>query len=132
MSKSYGNAIFLTDTDEEIDVKVGQMITDPQRTRKTDPVDPGICNVFSFHEIYSKSETVESIRSECPSAQIGCVACKKMMAEALKKGLAPIRARRRELVSDVQGVKEIVEEGNRKSRAIARQTMEEVREAVKI
>ena len=132
MSKSYGNAILLTDTDEKIDAKVAQMITDPQRARKTDPGDPTICNVFSFHEIYSDNETTETIRSECPSARIGCVDCKRRMASALKIGLEPIRAKRKELESDTEGVKEIMAEGNKKSRAIARQTMEEVREAVKI
>jgi len=132
MSKSYGNAIFLTDTDDEIDAKVSQMITDPQRARKTDPGDPKICNVFSFHEIYSKPETFESVRNDCPSAAIGCVECKRMMAAGLKQGLETIRFKRRELESDMERVKEIVAEGNKKSRAIAQQTMAEVREAVKI
>jgi tryptophanyl-tRNA synthetase len=132
MSKSYGNAIFLTDTNEEIDAKVSQMITDPQRARKSDPGDPSICNVFSFHEIYSKPETIEAIRNECPLAAIGCVECKRMMAASLKQGLGPIRSKRKELESDMGRVKEIVAEGNEKSRAIARTTMAEVREAVKI
>ncbi|MFH1627242.1 MAG: tryptophan--tRNA ligase [Pseudomonadota bacterium] len=132
MSKSYGNAIFLTDTDKEIDAKVGEMITDPQRARKTDPGDPDICNLFSYHEIYTDDETIENIRSGCRSAQIGCVECKRMMASALKTGLEPIRAKRRDLEADIDRVKEIMEEGNRKSRTIARKTMEEVRDAVKI
>jgi tryptophanyl-tRNA synthetase len=132
MSKSYGNAIFLTDSDPEIDVKVSQMITDPQRARKSDPGDPSICNVFSFHEIYSSPETIETVRADCPRAQIGCVECKRMMAASLKRGLAPIRAKRRELESDMGRVKEIVAEGNQRSRAIARETMVQVREAVKI
>ncbi|MCF8146678.1 MAG: tryptophan--tRNA ligase [Deltaproteobacteria bacterium] len=132
MSKSYGNAIFLTDTDEEIDAKVSQMITDPQRARKSDPGDPAVCNVFSFHEIYSTPETIEIVRRDCPSAAIGCVECKRIMAAGLKKGLEPIRAKRRELESDMGRVKQIVAEGNETSRAIARSTMAEVREAVKI
>lgn len=132
MSKSYNNAIFLTDTDEEISDKVGQMITDPQRARRNDPGDPGICNVFSFHEIYTNNEIVESIKRECRSADIGCVECKKIMATSLKKGLEPIKARRRELESDIDKVKEIVSEGNKRARAIAQRTMAEVREAVKI
>jgi len=132
MSKSYGNGIFLTDTDEMIDVKVAQMITDPQRARKSDPGDPTICNVFSFHEIYSNHETTESIREECPSARIGCVDCKRKMASVLKIGLEPIRAKRKELESDMEGVKEIMAEGNKKSRTIARETMAQVRDAVKI
>jgi len=132
MSKSYGNAIFLTDSDQEIDTKVSQMITDPQRARKSDPGDPAICNVFTFHEIYSAAETVETIRNDCTTAAIGCVACKRLMAEGLKKGLEPIRAKRRELESDMGKVKEIMADGNQRSRAIAQATMEEVREAVKI
>jgi tryptophanyl-tRNA synthetase len=132
MSKSYDNAIFLTDSDEEIDSKVGQIITDPQRARKTDPGDPDICNVFSFHEIYSDQELVSRISSECRTADIGCVECKKMMAEALKKGLEPIRAKRKELEEDIQRVREILEDGNARARAVAAETMDEVREAVKI
>ena len=132
MSKSYGNAIYLTDTDSEIEEKVGRMITDPQRARKTDPGDPGICNVFSFHEIYSDPATVKEIDENCRKAGIGCVACKKMMAQGLKKGLAPIKEKRKELEADMKKVREIAEDGNTRARAIARETMEQVREAVKI
>ncbi|MBW2096208.1 MAG: tryptophan--tRNA ligase [Deltaproteobacteria bacterium] len=132
MSKSYGNAIFLTDTNEEIGRKVMQMITDPQRARKTDPGNPDICNVYSFHEIYSAKDLVAQINKECRTAEIGCVECKKMMAENLKKGLEPVKARRKELEADVKRVDEVIEEGNRKSRIIAARTMEAVREAVKI
>lgn len=132
MSKSYGNAIFLTDSNEEIDRKVMQMITDPNRARRADPGNPDICNVFAFHEIYSVAELVSDINRTCRIAEIGCVECKKLMAEYLKKGLAPIKAKREEMEADVKRVDEIIEEGNTKARAIARQTMEIVREAVKI
>ena len=132
MSKSYDNAIYISDADEVIDDKVGQMITDPQRARKNDPGDPDICNVFAFHEIYTDSETVEKISGECRSADIGCVDCKKLMAANLKKGLEPIKAKRKGLKSNIQNVREIVEDGNKRARAIARETMAEVREAVKI
>jgi tryptophanyl-tRNA synthetase len=132
MSKSYDNAIFLTDTDEVIDTKVGQMITDPQRARRNDPGNPDICNVFSFHEIYTDSETVAKIDKECRSAAIGCVECKKLMAASLKRGLDPMRAKRKELESDINRIREIIEEGNIRARAVARETMAEVREAVKI
>lgn len=132
MSKSYGNAIFLTDSNEEIERKVMQMITDPQRARKTDPGDPDICNVYSFHEIYSEKDLVSRIDKECRVAEVGCVECKKMMAENLKKGLQPIKERRKELEADVKKVDDVIEEGNRRSRIIASATMEQVREAVKI
>jgi tryptophanyl-tRNA synthetase len=132
MSKSYDNAIFLTDTDEEIDDKVGQMVTDPQRARRTDPGDPGVCNVFSFHEIYTDAEVVERINQECRTADIGCVECKKLMAESLKKGLEPLRFKRKALESDMGSVRDIIEDGNSRARVIATQTMAEVREAVKV
>ncbi|MBW1714500.1 MAG: tryptophan--tRNA ligase [Deltaproteobacteria bacterium] len=132
MSKSYGNAIFLTDSDQEIDRKVSQMITDPQRKRKTDPGDPAICNVFSFHEIYSEPETVKQIDGACRKAEIGCVECKRMMAASLKKGLQPIREKRRELEADISIVKQIMQEGCQRARKVASRTMEEVREAVKL
>lgn len=132
MSKSYGNAIFLTDSDEEIDKKVSQMITDPQRIRRNDPGNPDICNVYAFHEIYTEGATVERVNGECRSAHIGCVECKKLMAEGLRRGLAPLRERRQALESDAARVKAIADEGNARARAIARKTMAEVREAVKI
>ena len=132
MSKSYNNAIFLTDTDEVIDTKVGQMITDPQRARRNDPGRPETCNVFSFHEIYTDPETVSKIEKECRSAGIGCVECKKLMAANLKTGLEPMRAKRKELEADINKIREIIEQGNIRARAVARETMAEVREAVKI
>jgi tryptophanyl-tRNA synthetase len=132
MSKSYENAIYLTDTDKEIDDKVGQMITDPQRARKNDPCNPDICNVFSFQEIYTDPEMIKKINKECRSADIGCVECKKMMAASLKSGLEPVRDRRKELESDINKVKEIMAEGDRQARAIAQETLSEVKEAVKI
>ena len=132
MSKSYDNAIFLTDTDKVIDEKVGQMITDPQRARRKDPGDPNICNVFSFHEIYTGPETVVEIKKNCRSAGIGCVECKKVMSDNLKKGLQPVREKRKELESDMGVIRDIVEQGNKRARSIAKKTMAEVRDAVKI
>ncbi len=132
MSKSYGNAIFLTDSDQDLDRKAAQMITDPQRAKRSDPGDPGVCNVFSFHEIYSPPETVARIDEECRKADIGCVECKKLMAEALKQYLAPVRERRRELETRPDQVKEIMAEGNKRARNVALDTMDQVRAAVKL
>jgi tryptophanyl-tRNA synthetase len=132
MSKSYNNAILLTDPDKVIDTKVGQMITDPQRARRNDPGRPEICNVFSFHEIYTDPDDVSKIDEECRSAAIGCVECKKLMAASLKKGLEPMRAKRKELETDINKIREILDQGNKRARAVARETMAEVREAVKI
>ncbi len=132
MSKSYGNAIYLTDTPSEVQEKVSQMITDPQRKRRNDPGDPEVCNVYFYHEIYSDPQEVSEIASSCRSAEIGCVECKKKMAESLNKGLDPIRERRRELAAHMEKVREITAEGNSRAREIARSTMDEVRRAIKI
>jgi tryptophanyl-tRNA synthetase len=130
MSKSYNNAVFLSDSPEEIRRRVGEMITDPQRARRTDPGNPHVCNVFSFHQLYSDQETVKQIDSECRQAQIGCVACKEKMAESLIQALAPIREKRAYYEAHPDIVRAIAEEGNRKARETACRTMEEVRKAV--
>ena len=95
MSKSYNNAIYLSDTPKEIGNKVSQMITDPQRKRKNDPGDPDICNVFSFHKLYSADDQVSMVDSECRKAGIGCVECKKMMAGNLVDHLVPFQEKGR-------------------------------------
>lgn len=132
MSKSYNNAIFLTDSDDEIYSKTEQMITDPQRARRSDPGNPDICNLFSFHEIYSPAPTVGDINRDCRAAKIGCVECKKVMAKNLCRAMAPIRDKRRELESDMKKVRDIIKNGNNRAQSIARKTMSEVREAAGI
>ena len=132
MSKSYGNAIFLSDDAATVGTKVSRMVTDPQRARKSDPGDPSICNVFAFHEFYTEPGTVRQIEADCRKAEIGCVACKKRMAENLNRALEPIREKRRALEADPDTVRAIMARGTEKARAIARKTMEEVREKVRI
>ncbi len=132
MSKSYNNSIYLTDTDNDIRTSVSQMITDPQRMRKSDPGNPDICNVFTFHQIYSTPETVNQINLECRKAEVGCVACKKMMAENLINALQPIKAKRAELDSHPDIVREIMERGNKLARSIAIETMAEVKAVIGI
>ncbi|MEE8383014.1 MAG: tryptophan--tRNA ligase, partial [Thermodesulfobacteriota bacterium] len=132
MSKSYNNAIYLSDTPKEIENKVSQMITDPQRKRKNDPGDPDICNVFSFHKLYSADDQVSMVDSECRKAGIGCVECKKMMAGNLVDHLAPFQEKRAYYLSHGEKVMEILNKGTEQARSIARQTMEEVREAIKL
>jgi tryptophanyl-tRNA synthetase len=132
MSKSYNNAIFLSDPPDEILRKVSEMITDPQRARRTDPGDPAVCNVFSFHQLYSDQETVQRVNQECRGAKIGCVECKQMMAENLIGVLEPIREKRSYYEAHPDTVRAIIEDGDQRAQAIARKTMEEVRAAVKI
>ena len=132
MSKSYNNAIFLSEAPEQIAAKVSQMITDPQRARRSDPGDPDICNVFTFHKLYTAAGEVAEIDHHCRNAQIGCVECKKKMAQNLTAALAPIREKRAFYEAHPKRVDEIVNEGCNKARKTARATMEAVRAAIKI
>lgn len=132
MSKSYDNAIYLSDTAEIMHTKVMQMITDPQRARRSDPGDPDVCNVFEFHKLYTDQDKVAQINEQCRAADIGCVECKKVMAENLVAAMAPIREKRSYYEQRPDEVNDIIAEGSRKARDIARQTMEEVRSAIHI
>jgi tryptophanyl-tRNA synthetase len=132
MSKGYDNAIFISDPKEVIEKRVSEMITDPQRARRSDPGRPDYCNVFTFHELYTDKEKVQEIDTACRKAAIGCVECKQIMAASLNAALEPVRQRRRELEDSPETIDAIMEAGNRKARKIARGTMEEVREVVKI
>jgi len=132
MSKGYDNAIFISDPKEVVNKKVSEMITDPQRARRSDPGRPEFCNVFTFHELYTDKEKVKEIDKGCRKASIGCVECKKIMASQLNKALSPIREKRAELEAHLSIIENIIDEGNKKARKFAQTTMEEVREVVKI
>ncbi len=132
MSKSYNNAIYLSDSAEDIRAKVSTMITDPNRARRKDPGNPEICNVFEFHKLYSPQSVVKEINGQCRTAAIGCVECKKIMAENLINALAPIREKRNFFEERPEMVAEIIASGNQKAKAVARQTMQEVRNAIHI
>ena len=132
MSKSYDNAIYLSESLDEIAAKTAQMFTDPQRARRSDPGNPEVCNVFEFHKLYSDKETVDKIDHECRRAQIGCVECKQIMADSLIKALEPIREKREYYLARPQLVEDIINEGGNKARNVARQTMTEVRAALKL
>ncbi len=132
MSKSYGNAIYLSDSPDEIQTKVMQMITDPQRMRRSDPGDPDICNVFEFHRLYTDPERVRQIDRECRSAEVGCVECKKIMAKNLIEALAPVRDKRRYYESNPDLVQQIMMDGSAEARKIAIETMKHAKNAIKI
>ncbi|MCD6273211.1 MAG: tryptophan--tRNA ligase [Deltaproteobacteria bacterium] len=132
MSKSYNNAIYLSDSGDEVAKKVAGMITDPNRARKNDPGDPDICNVFDFHKRYSDPDTIATINEECRKAGIGCVECKKIMAKNLIVFLEPIHEKREYYKSKPDLVENIFADGTEKARGVAQQTMAEVRAAVKI
>ncbi len=130
MSKSYGNAILLSDSPEEATKKIKTMMTDPARQRRTDPGNPDICPVFSLHKVYSDEKTRAWVREGCTTAGIGCIECKKPIHEAIISELEPIRQRRAELEADENLVDRILEKGNDHARETAEATMVEVRAAL--
>ncbi len=132
MSKTYGNAILLSDTAEEVWTKVKPMVTDPARVRRTDPGNPEICNVFDYHKIFSDEETIKRVDVGCRTAGIGCIECKKWMYGHMEKVLDPIRERRKEIIESGVSVRRILAEGTARGREIAEKKMKEVREAVGI
>jgi tryptophanyl-tRNA synthetase len=132
MSKSLNNHIELASTPEETRQRVMQMVTDPQRMRRTDPGNPDVCNVYSMHKIFSPKEEVDMVNVECRRAGIGCVDCKKRLAENMNKSLEPFRTKRAEIGKNPDTVWDVLHEGDKRARAIAEQTMVEVREAIQL
>jgi tryptophanyl-tRNA synthetase len=130
MSKSYGNAITLGETDADIRGKTKVMKTDPARQRRTDPGNPDVCPVYDWHKLFSPAETLEWAAAGCRSAGIGCIECKARMADHLIQWIAPVRERRAEYEKHPRRVLEILDAGSRNARGVAQQTMGRVREAV--
>jgi tryptophanyl-tRNA synthetase len=132
MSKSYGNTIHLSDPPEVVSRKVADMMTDPARKRRTDKGNPDVCPVFDHHKVFSPEDVIDRVNRECRTAEIGCVDCKKLMAEHVNKFLAPILKRRKSYEEDPKRVLSVLEEGTKKARSVAQATMAEVRAAVKL
>jgi tryptophanyl-tRNA synthetase len=130
MSKSLNNHIELAATPEETQQRVMQMVTDPQRLRRNDPGNPDVCNVFSMHKLFSPTQEVAMVDTECRRAGIGCVDCKKLFARNLNAHLEPFRARRNELARNPDDIQDVLNDGARRARIIAQQTMAEVHQAV--
>ncbi|MDO8886867.1 tryptophan--tRNA ligase [Candidatus Oleimmundimicrobium sp.] len=131
MSKSYGNSINLSDSPKEILKKVQTMITDPVRIKRTDPGHPEVCLVHGLHKIYS-ADHIDEIVKECKSGKIGCVECKKLLAERINESLVDFRAKRAELEKDPGQVWKILEFGAKKVRPIAQETLREIRKRINI
>ena len=132
MSKSYGNAIFLSDDAEETRKKVMSMVTDTLRPYRKDPGEPDRCVAFTLHSLYVPQEKRDEIVVACRGAQLGCVDCKKILAGCMVDTLAPFRARREELTGQSGLVEEVLAEGSRRATLVAKQTMVEVRAALKV
>jgi tryptophanyl-tRNA synthetase len=132
MSKRYGNAILLSDSEEETREKVMKMLTDPARKRKTDPGNPDICPVFDLQKIFGSEEWVKRVDCECRTAEVGCVEDKEALADSLNEYMRSFRATRADLAANPDRVQAILAEGARKARNVAAATMEEVRKAMQI
>ena len=132
MGKSLNNHIELASSPDETQKRVMQMVTDPQRLRRNDPGNPDVCNVFSMHKIFSTPDEVAQINSECRSAGIGCVDCKKRFAANLNNNLAPFREKRAELDKNPAAIWDVLHDGAGRARAIATETMSAVRDAMQL
>lgn len=130
MSKSYGNEIPYAAEPDELQARVRLMITDPQRVKKTDPGDPDICTVFTFHKIFSTEQA--EIAGQCRNAGIGCVECKKRLANKMITTLADVHGRRKEMAQKPDKLKEILAYGAERARKVAAATMDEVRSVMNL
>ncbi len=128
MSKSRGNTVGMLDEPEEIWSRVRTAVTDPQRVRRNDPGRPEECNVFVLHRFFTPEAERARIETECRRAGIGCVECKRALAEGIAREFAPMRARAAEYRARPERVREILGDGAAHCRSIARETMREVRE----
>lgn len=131
MSKSLNNAIYLADSSDEVKQKVRNAITDPARIRATDLGHPDICTVFDYHKVFSRNE-IDHIREECEGGKIGCVACKNKLTAAINDLLEPMRARRAGLENRPDIIWDILRDGTSRACDVTNQTLEEVREAMRI
>jgi tryptophanyl-tRNA synthetase len=127
MSKSYGNAILLSDSEEVIRQKLRPMVTDPKRVRRTDPGNPDDCPVGSLHKIFSDAETIKNVYAGCTTAGIGCLECKSWAADSLVKIIEPMRERRAKFEENPKMAWDILEAGSARARTVAEATMQDVR-----
>jgi tryptophanyl-tRNA synthetase len=132
MSKSYGNTIALRDEPADVEKALRTMPTDPARVRRTDPGDPEKCPVWQFHLVYSNEEVREWVQQGCRTAGIGCLDCKRPIIDTVLVELAPMRERVREYTAQPELVRNVLNDGCERARAVARETMEEVRHAMSL
>jgi tryptophanyl-tRNA synthetase len=132
MSKSYGNAIQLSDPSDVIRQKIRPMVTDPARQRRSDPGNPDICPVFDLHKIFTPEAERQAVATGCRTAGIGCLDCKDVLLTYMLPPLEKIRERRQAFAEKPDVVKEVLIEGSRRARVVAQHTMKEVRDAVKL
>jgi len=129
MSKSYNNHIELAASPEETLKRVMAAFTDPARRYRSDPGHPEVCNIYHLHGFF-RPEGVSEIAEECRQARIGCVECKRLLAQGINQALAPFRERRAEIAAREGYVEEVLSEGAKRAHAIAQETIREVKERV--
>lgn len=132
MGKSLGNAIYLSDSEEEITRKVMSAVTDPNRIRKDDKGNPDVCMVAYYHNLFSSEEECKNICTECRAGQRGCVACKKQLAKNIIEYLRPMREKRAYYEAHPEEVDKILYEGTQKAKAKAKETMKNVKKAMRL
>ena len=132
MGKSLGNAIYLSDSEEEVNKKVMNAVTDPNRIKKDDLGNPDVCMVYYYHKLFSTEEECKNTCEECKKGQRGCVACKKQLAKNINDTLEPIREKRKYYEERPELVDKILIEGTEKARKVAKETMKKVRKAMKL
>jgi len=132
MSKSYGNTISLREAPESVEKKMRTMPTDPARVRRSDPGNPEKCPVWDFHKMYSDEDTRKWVWEGCTTAGIGCIDCKMSVIRKVQEELAPIRERAAEYEANPERVRAIMVEGSEAARSVAKETLEEVRQAIGI
>lgn len=132
MGKSLGNAIYLSDSEEEITKKVMSAVTDPNRIKKDDLGNPDICMVAYYHNLFTNADDVKTVCEECRAGKRGCVACKKQLAKNIIEYLRPIREKRKYYEDNIELVDEILKEGTERARKTAKETMKKVKCAMKL
>lgn len=130
MSKSYGNTISLREDPKVVEQKLRTMPTDPARVRRSDPGDPAKCPLYKFHEVYSSDEVKAWAAEGCRTAGIGCLDCKQPVIDAVLAELKPIQERAQEYVADPARVRRIIDDGCASARAVAQETLAEVRQVM--
>lgn len=130
MSKSYGNAIYLSDNEKTVSEKLRTMVTDPARKRRTDKGDPAKCPVFDLHKIFSKEEEKKEVIQGCTTASIGCIDCKRILINHLIETLKPIWEKRQQLIDNPSKLIEIASEGSKKAKKVAKETLKGMKEVI--
>lgn len=132
MGKSLGNAIYLSDTPEEITKKVMSAVTDPNRIRKDDKGNPDVCMVAYYHDLFTNKEDCKTVCEECKAGKRGCVACKKQLAQNIIDFLAPMREKRKYYKERPEIVDKLLITGTEKARQTAKETMKKVKKAMRL